>query len=161
ALATTSATKCTFYNNSGGGIFIQSAAPSFVIGCTFSDNLPWEIFHGPGQLQIGDTILKAATGGVTIQLGSGTVTSMGFNLSSDNGSGYLMMAGDQINMDPKLGPLQDNGGPTWTMMPLAGSPAIDKGAGYAQSTDQRGQPRIYDYPIIINATSGDGSDIGA
>jgi len=35
--------------------------------------------------------------------------------------------GDQINTDPMLGPLQDNGGPTFTQALLPGSPAIDAG----------------------------------
>ena len=35
--------------------------------------------------------------------------------------------GDQINTDPMLGPLQDNGGPTFTHALLPGSPAIDAG----------------------------------
>ncbi|HET6865942.1 MAG TPA: fibronectin type III domain-containing protein, partial [Solirubrobacteraceae bacterium] len=42
--------------------------------------------------------------------------------------------------DPKLGPLQGNGGPTPTMALGAGSAAIDRGAGCA-STDQRGLTR--------------------
>jgi hypothetical protein len=56
--------------------------------------------------------------------------------------------------DPQLGPLQDNGGPIWTMAPAAGSPAIDAvpapGNG-APATDQRGVARPY----------GAGVDIGA
>jgi hypothetical protein len=42
-------------------------------------------------------------------------------------------------IDPKLGPLASNGGPTKTMALLAGSKAIDAGdnAG-APATDQRG-----------------------
>ena len=51
--------------------------------------------------------------------------------------------------DPKLGPLQNNGGPTQTMALLAGSPAIDTGnpagctdgKGHLLITDQRGLPR--------------------
>ena len=35
--------------------------------------------------------------------------------------------GDQINTDPLLGPLQDNGGPTFTHALLPGSPAINAG----------------------------------
>ena len=35
--------------------------------------------------------------------------------------------GDQINTDPLLGPLQNNGGPTFTHELLQGSPAIDAG----------------------------------
>jgi hypothetical protein len=43
----------------------------------------------------------------------------------------------------------------------AGSPAIDKGKNCGPATDQRGVPRPYDFPSIINAAGGDGSDIGA
>ena len=51
--------------------------------------------------------------------------------------------GDQINTDPMLGPLQDNGGLTFTHALLPGSPAID--AGDPNFTpppfyDQRGLP---------------------
>ena len=48
-------------------------------------------------------------------------------MSSDDGGGFLTGAGDQINTDPLLGPLQDNGGPTFTHALLPGSPAIDAG----------------------------------
>src|SRR5438105_5823180 len=59
--------------------------------------------------------------------GGGTVTSLGYNLSSDDGGGFLTDPGDQINTDPLLGPLQDNGGPTSTHELLPGSPAINTG----------------------------------
>ncbi|MEM7704787.1 MAG: choice-of-anchor Q domain-containing protein [Pseudomonadota bacterium] len=39
--------------------------------------------------------------------------------------------------DPLLGPLQDNGGPTLTRMPLPTSPAIDAGSAFCQALDQR------------------------
>jgi CSLREA domain-containing protein len=70
-------------------------------------------------------------------------------------------------IDPLLGPLQDNGGPTLTHALQPGSPALDKGSAGATSTaparttDQRGLPRPSDNPGISNATFGDGSDIGA
>jgi hypothetical protein len=44
--------------------------------------------------------------------------------------------------DPRLGPLQDNGGPTWTHLPLPDSPAIDHGATHGFDTDQRGLARV-------------------
>ncbi|QEH37470.1 Glycosyltransferase 36 associated family protein [Aquisphaera giovannonii] len=45
-------------------------------------------------------------------------------------------------IDAKLGPLADNGGPTQTMAPLAGSPALGGGSGATTTdTDQRGVPR--------------------
>ena len=69
--------------------------------------------------------------------------------------------GDQTNADPKLGALQNNGGPTLTMRPSAGSPAIDRGKSFTLTTDQRGAPRTVDFGSVTNATGGDGTDIGA
>lgn len=53
---------------------------------------------------------------------------------------YNDLGGNQFRVDPLLGPLQDNGGPTLTMMPRAGSPAIDAGTPGAVTPefDQRG-----------------------
>ena len=66
--------------------------------------------------------------------------------------------GNQLNVDPLLGPLQDNGGPTKTHALLPGSPAMDKGYSSGSVTDQRGFTR----PVgIANVKGGDGSDIGA
>ena len=120
-----------------------------------------------GTLLIGSTILGPVGGTSTLGVGDvihgpPTVISLGYNLCSDNGNGYLTNATDQINTDPMLGPLQDNGGPTPTQAPLCGSPAIDKGTnltGFA--ADQRGAPRISDDPNVANANGGDGTDIGA
>lgn len=82
---------------------------------------------GSATLEIGDTILKTGSSGANIENYEGAVTSHGYNLSSDNGGGVLTATGDQINTDPLLGPLQDNGGPTFTHALLTGSPAIDAG----------------------------------
>jgi hypothetical protein len=76
-----------------------------------------------GTVEIGNTILDANAGGNI----EGTVTSDGYNLSSDDGGGLLNGPGDQINTDPLLGPLGNHGGPTLTQLPLRGSPAIDAG----------------------------------
>jgi hypothetical protein len=68
---------------------------------------------------------------------------------ADNGGTQFSVA------DPKLGPLQDNGGPTLTRLPLAGSPAIDKGApgGTPPEFDQRGAgfPRVIGGRVDIGA----------
>jgi hypothetical protein len=79
---------------------------------------------------------------------SGTITSNGYNLSSD-GTCKFGGPGDMNSTDPKLGALQNNGGPTRTMALLQGSPAIDAGnprgctdsTGHLLKTDQRGEPR--------------------
>lgn len=116
------------------------------------------LFGGSAAVQIGSTILNAGTAGEDFFNPNtpGTITSLGYNLSSDAGSGFLTATGDQVNTDPMLGPLQDNGGPTLTHALSADSPAID--AGDPSFTpppefDQRGPgfPRV----------AGDGIDIGA
>ena len=76
-----------------------------------------------GTVEIGNTILNANAAGNI----HGSVTSRGYNVCSDDGGGLLSGPGDQINTDPLLGPLQDNGGPTFTHALLPGSPAIDAG----------------------------------
>jgi hypothetical protein len=117
---------------------------------------------GSASVELGSSILKAGASGGTIANLSGAVSSDGFNLSSDSAGGFLTNVSDQINIDPMLGPLQDNGGPTFTHALLPGSPAIDKGKNLDSSaTDQRGSPRTMDGPCIANAPGGDGTDIGA
>ena len=63
------------------------------------------------------------------------------------------------DVDPQLGPLADNGGPTRTHKLAASSPAIDQGTAATFTSDQRGQPRPFDMPDVANAA--DGSDVGA
>lgn len=81
----------------------------------------------------------------------GYTFSAGYNLADDNVcSGDLSAMTDKNNADPKLGPLQNNGGPTPTHALLAGSAAqnaIPVGANcpadpYAK-TDQRGVARPF------------------
>jgi len=163
----------TFSGNSsgtyGGGIYHLGLPPSSptlkVIASTFSSNSAsggsgGGIYNAFATLEIGDTILKTGASGANL-FNSGTVTSDGYNLSSDSGGGFLTKTTDQINTDPKLGPLLNNGGPTFTHALLSNSPAIDKGKSFGVSTDQRGAPRPYDFSSIANASGGDGSDIGA
>jgi CSLREA domain-containing protein len=93
----------------------------------------------------------------------GTLTSQGFNLIGNTADMSITgtTTGNQLNVDPKLGPLQDNGGPTFTHALLSGSPAIEAGESSGSNTDQRGFTRPVNTPAITNATGGDGSDIGA
>ena len=72
------------------------------------------------------------------------VTSQGHNLESANSCG-LAAAGDLVNTDPKLGPLQNNGGSTRTYALLYASPAIDAGTNTGcPAIDQRGVARPVD-----------------
>jgi len=114
-------------HSNAGGILCDGGGTLTVTNSTISGN---GANHGTGGIDnlgtttIGDTVLNG-TG--TIVNDGGTVTSLGYNLASDDGGGVLTGPGDQINTDPMLGPLQDNGGPTFTHALLPGSPAIDRG----------------------------------
>jgi Right handed beta helix region len=129
--------------NSGGGI---SGTFLSIMNSTISGNSAGSgggIYHLLFNLHISNTILNAGASGENIFNKGGTITSHGYNISSDDGGGYLNGPGDQIKTDPLLGPLQDNGGPTLTHALLPGSPAID--AGDPNFTpppfyDQRGCP---------------------
>ena len=111
---------------------------------------------GSAELDLGSTILNAGSSGENIFNDGGTVTSLGYNLASDDGGGFLNGPGDQINTDPMLGPLQDNGGPTFTHALLPGSPAINTGDPSftpPPDFDQRGPG----FPRVVNARLDIGS----
>lgn len=161
--STFSGDSASIYNDGQefGNATLKVSASTFSGGGLFNNGIA-----GTAMLEIGNTILEAGTSGGNISNDAGTVASRGYNLSSDNGGGVLTSTGDQINTDPMLGPLQDNGGPTFTHALLPGSPAIDQGKrdaipALASNADQRGVPRPFDDPAVANAAGGDGSDIGA
>ena len=130
--------NCTISGNSsfrdgqayGGGICSISGTLT-ITNTTMSGNAADRsgggIYANGTTLRIANTILKAGILGANIVSESGTVTSQGYNLSSDDGGGFLTAAGDQTNTDPVLGPLENNGGPTFTHRLLTGSPALDAG----------------------------------
>lgn len=81
---------------------------------------------------------------------AGSLTTLDYNLISDtSGCAFTATLHDHTNVAAHLGPLHDNGGPTWTQALLPGSPAIDAGDlgnchdnfGAPLTTDQRGLPR--------------------
>jgi hypothetical protein len=129
-LANTIVSNSTISGNSGGGIYTDLGLPaggSSVFNSTMSDNYV-EIWNtGFNGSYVENTIFKVSPGGHSILLGNGAIVSRGYNVSSDDGGGYLNGPGDQINTEPMLGPLQDNGGPTFTHELLPGSPAINAG----------------------------------
>jgi parallel beta-helix repeat protein len=148
------------YNNCGAtypGTTILIVKNSTISGN--SGNLGGGIYNdGPlGMLTIGDTILRTGASGQNIyNTNSARVTSLGYNLSSDDGSGLLTGPGDQINTDPQISGLQNNGGPTLTHALLAFSPAIDHGnPGFTPppGEDQRGCPfdRVFNNRIDVGS----------
>jgi CSLREA domain-containing protein len=127
---------CTFAGNSaayGGGIYASSAIPGSIVS-------------------LANTIvaLNTATGsGPDI---NGTASSQGHNLIGNNSGANGLIGSDLVNVNPQLGTLANNGGPTQTRALLAGSPAIDAAnTATAPATDQRG----------VSRPQGSQSDIGA
>ena len=126
--ATAAIGNSTISGNSGGGIYTDFGPPTggtSLANSTMSDNSV-EIWYGGAYIK--NTVFKVSPGGHSIVSdGFSTIMSQGYNVSSDDGAGYLNGPGDQINTDPQLGPLQDNGGATFTHALLPGSLAINAG----------------------------------
>jgi hypothetical protein len=128
----------TFYGNSAaaGGAIFRGAGPGAltIANCTFSANGPG-IHSAGGAITLENTIVAHSTGGSNC---FGAIGDGGGNLS------YPDASCPGRNADPLLGPLQDNGGPTWTLALGEGSAALDKGddaicaAPPVNSLDQRG-----------------------
>ena len=138
----------------GGGIFINNVTTLTLTNSTVSGNSA--AVDGGGISNVDSTLtLNSSIVAVNLSGGdcSGVVAlSQGFNLDSDNTCG-LTDPTDLPGVDPLLGPLQDNGGPTETHALSPGSLAIDPipPGSCATATDQRGNAR----------PQGPGCDIGA
>jgi len=104
-----------------------------------------------------NTIMANSTAGGNCS-NDGAIASGGYNLDSDGTCGFTA-EGDLSNTAPLLGPLQDNGGFTFTHALLPGSPAIDAGNPTCPppGTDQRGKAR----PADGDCDSAARCDIGA
>jgi hypothetical protein len=117
--------SCSGFNNEGGGIYQGIGDPTTILKNTI-------------------VALNTADEGPDID---GAITSQGHNLvgNSKDASGFVDsdFVGTADNpIDPLLGPLQDNGGPTQTMALQQGSLAIDNGdPDGAPALDQRGVAR--------------------
>jgi hypothetical protein len=159
---------CTVSGNTagmrGGGLYNSTRGSVRLNGCTVTRN---SALYGGGGIDslpssthviLNGTIVAGQSNGKNDCFGTNRIVSEGYNLDSD-GTCYLRQPTDLALTDPMLGPLADNGGPTWTHALLAGSPAIDRGTCCSGATDQRGVPCPVDIRGVPN--SDDGCDIGA
>jgi hypothetical protein len=169
----------TSTNSRGGGLYLYSvgstATPATITGSTIVGNQATSAANGRGGglyayfgvLHLQNTILAgntAAKSGPDEATYNGNVTlAFSFLGSPFGGVVYDAPPGGTniIGGDPKLGPLQNNGGATDTRAPAQDSPVVDRGSAFGLTTDQRGFPRTFDVPWLGNAAGGDGTDIGA
>jgi hypothetical protein len=116
------------------------------------------IFHGDGILNISSSTIANNQVGVVSQLGIADVRFKN-SIIAGNTEGDFISVGEEgftdqgtnlIGGGARVGPLQNNGGPTFTQLPLGGSGAVNTGAA-DEGIDQRGIPR----------PQGGADDIGA
>lgn len=152
---TVTVTNSTLAGNSavfsGGGI--SNFDTVTVTNSTLAGNSA--TFNGGGirsrsqaTLTLTNTIIADNSGNAGTRDFDGTVeAASAYNLIGDAASaGGLVngVNGNIVGVDPKLGPLADNGGPTQTMALLPGSPAIDAGNPAFDPNDPDGDPTTND-----------------
>jgi hypothetical protein len=151
-----SAYRCSGTCGGVGGAIVNASGKVAMNNSTVSGNSAGGIFNS-GTATLQNSIVANNSGSNC----SGTITSHGYNLSSDS-SCALSNSGDRDNTNPVLGTMGYYGGPTPTIPLLTGSPAIDAGnpggctdgLGHLLKTDQRGMPRP-------DAEDSGGCDMGA
>jgi CSLREA domain-containing protein len=149
----------------GSGLYREwsigsDTSPLRISHCTFSENrspVGSSIFCvGDKLVSVGHTLLKAGGPGANIVASGTPLVSRGYNISDRDDSFLLKATGDLNLTDSRIGPLQNNGGPTPTHALSVDSPAVNAGnPNFAPppATDQRGAgfPRIAGGRIDIGA----------
>ena len=154
--------------DSGGGLFLQHANGSVqLVNSTLAGN---SATTGGGLAlgasatltQLGSDIVanNTASGSGADLSNAGTILVANDDLVENGFSGAApsSQAGNIVGSDPLLGPLQNNGGPTQTMLPQTGSPAIDAGSnpnGLANDQRGAGYPRVAGTRADIGAVEAD------
>lgn len=169
-------TNCTVAANTAefaGALLIRNSSSVSLVHCTISSNTGT---GGSGGVVLESSavlsLLNSIVAGNGDDIGGcgGTLTRSGNNivgwqpscytaaapLGSPNINGdYVGTSGSPIN--PLLSSLGNYGGPTKTMPPMAGSPAIDRATSISSISDQRGFPR----PVDGDGNGSSVADIGA
>jgi uncharacterized repeat protein (TIGR01451 family)/CSLREA domain-containing protein len=160
-----------FASNEGGGIANYKFGSSITLNnCTVAGNSAGARFGGivvTTNVMLRNTIVAGNSSGVGVGnkpdnigvlVGGGRVNpSSSYNLIGLGYSGGLVngINHNSVGVDPLLGSLRYNGGPTPTMAILAGSPALDAGSNAllppGNNSDQRGQPRVSNGTVDIGA----------
>src|SRR5215472_1135723 len=140
---TTTCVNSTVAGNDGAGIGAEEGSIS-ASNCTIAANGGTGLDTGSANAAVENSVIAR-----NLQGCAGRVSSKGYNVTDDARCGFGQ-TGDQTTADPRLGELANNGGPTLTIAPTGGSPAIDGGdpegcadpaSGGMLTTDQRGARR--------------------
>jgi len=152
-VAASTITNSTISGNSasgtGGAIAlyrtILAVNNSTITGNTATSSVGGVYLYG-STLNLFSTIVANNVGGGSPDIGvgeTGTVNGTNSLVRSTSGFTFSTNVNNITGLDPLLGPLASNGGPTQTMALLPGSPAIDKGINpLALAFDQRGTPFV-------------------
>jgi predicted outer membrane repeat protein len=141
-------TNSTFEGNTavqGGGIYFDPNSEYIV--STFTNNTiagssGGGLYINKGSLELFNNILADGLTGSDCHAADTAMVTGSNNLIETNSSSPNNCSASVLTGDPKLGPLADNGGLTWTMALLPGSPAIDAGNdANCTAIDQRGVTR--------------------
>jgi hypothetical protein len=155
------------YSIGGGGIMVDNKVFTMVNSTVAANesNIGGGILVWSGSFIMRNSIIADNIANISPDC-DGTLDSTGFNMVSDlTGCTVNSTTGDQLGIDPQLGELQDNGGPTFTQWLYAGSPAID-GGDPAGCKDAEGNPLLTDQRSSARPLDGDSDgsaicDIGA
>jgi hypothetical protein len=139
---TLTVTNSTLSGNTGYGGGVYNSGTATVTNSTLSGNAAAEGggIWNTGTATLKNTIVANSPSGNNCY---GPITVGGYNLDSDNTCGFGTSNNSLSGVDPMLGPLADNGGPTETHALLEGSPAINKGNN-AFAVDPDGNPLQFD-----------------
>jgi hypothetical protein len=126
-------------SSEGGGIYFAGAGQVLTLtNATLSANSATgqagNVYDDNGTIVMQNTIVSAGVAAPGSENCGAPAVSLGHNLDSHDQCGFHA-AGDLIDKDPALGPLQDNGGPVQTVALQLGSPAIDAASGECPGTD--------------------------
>ncbi len=147
-----SATGPGYFRGDGGGLCTDGRG-AVILNSTFSGNsaaaegggILYSKTYYFSTLTLINTVIANSPAGGDCYITGGAIDTNRNNLVEDgscSANGVNFKTGD-----PLLGPLADNGGPTWTFAPLSGSPVINAGdnatcaAPPVSGKDQRGKPR--------------------
>jgi MYXO-CTERM domain-containing protein len=128
----------------GGDIYVEQGAVTLT-SVTVSSGTAVQgggIFAASGMFTVANSIL-ADSAPTDCDQATGIVVSSGWNVVEAPGgcANFTAATHDLLNVDPKLGPLKSNGGPTFTQAIPTTSIAFERGH-CSQTTDQRGVRRL-------------------